>query len=232
VIATAAVRHLSALGGRARLERRAGYRREVLRAYAREVGLSHPALVAIDGLSEDLARVMPLRRARALVLGPAARALATAAVLRSAASVVRRRALAPSSIVALAGGAISLLAVARGGGAKPPNAYMEAAARAIDQLLETDDSGVPFYVFGHTHAAARSPLRPGANAPHYLNAGTWSRLAYGTPEAGDPSRLGFVEVRRAAGGDPVARLLRWNDVAGRIERDERDLAPAATAPAP
>jgi hypothetical protein len=53
--------------------------------------------------------------------------------------------------------------------------YMPTAAAAVRDLLARNQIAVPFYAFGHTHAAMRSAL--GTDA-WYLNSGTWSTAAW------------------------------------------------------
>jgi UDP-2,3-diacylglucosamine pyrophosphatase LpxH len=98
--------------------------------------------------------------------------------------------------------------------------YMQRAASAIDRLLRRSGEAVPFYVFGHTHAAARTPLRPDADHPVYLNAGTWSAISHrgsAADSTGPRRALHFLELRFDPGGGPAALLRRWNDSDQRVE---------------
>jgi UDP-2,3-diacylglucosamine pyrophosphatase LpxH len=78
--------------------------------------------------------------------------------------------------------------------------YLPLAAAAVHDLMARSQCAVPFYAFGHTHAAARISL--GANAC-YLNSGTWSTAAW----AGDGSRRTWIELATAA--PTSAKLFRW-----------------------
>ncbi|HWT23023.1 MAG TPA: hypothetical protein VN213_05900, partial [Solirubrobacteraceae bacterium] len=69
--------------------------------------------------------------------------------------------------------------------------------------------GVPFYVFGHSHAAADRPL-PGDDRARVLNTGTWSTTVRGSGAART-----FVEVHRGADGVGAA-VFRWDG--GRMTR--------------
>jgi hypothetical protein len=78
--------------------------------------------------------------------------------------------------------------------------YLPVAAGAVHDLLGRRRLAVPFYAFGHTHAAMRLPL--GANA-WYLNSGTWS-----TTWDSAWARRTWVEITVGA-GPPAARLFHW-----------------------
>ena len=82
--------------------------------------------------------------------------------------------------------------------------YLPLAATAVHDLMARSQCAVPFYAFGHTHAAARMSL--GANAC-YLNSGTWSTAAW----AGAGSRRTWIEIRAAA--PAAAKLFRWTGAA-------------------
>lgn len=81
--------------------------------------------------------------------------------------------------------------------------YLPEAAAAVHDLMTRRQLAVPYYAFGHTHAAMRLPL--GADA-WYLNSGTWSSAAWG----GASVRRTWIELS-AGGADavPAARLFRW-----------------------
>jgi hypothetical protein len=67
-------------------------------------------------------------------------------------------------------------------------------------------------VFGHTHHPEELAL--GDGTARYLNAGTWAS----TPRSAPPAAGTFVEITGEPGAiRPVAKLLRWNDEAGRPE---------------
>ena len=82
--------------------------------------------------------------------------------------------------------------------------YLPLAAAAVHDLMARSQCAVPFYAFGHTHAAARISL--GANA-YYLNSGTWSTAAW----AGAGSRGTWIEISAAAPAS--AKLFRWTGAA-------------------
>jgi hypothetical protein len=84
--------------------------------------------------------------------------------------------------------------------------YLPTAAAAVHELLARHQLAVPFYTFGHTHAAMRLPLA--ANA-WYLNSGTWSEAAWG----GAGPRRTWIEITPAAPPDAAARLYRWTGTA-------------------
>jgi hypothetical protein len=79
--------------------------------------------------------------------------------------------------------------------------YLPAAACAVHDLLGRNHLAVPFYAFGHTHAAMRLPL--GMNA-WYLNSGTWSTTTQGSGGA----RRTWIEITVGA-GPPAAQLFHW-----------------------
>ena len=80
--------------------------------------------------------------------------------------------------------------------------YLPVAAGAVHGLLAQSQLAVPFYAFGHTHAAMRLPL--GTNA-WYLNSGTWSTGTRGSASA----RRTWIEITAGADPAPVARLFHW-----------------------
>ena len=144
--------------------------------------------------------------------------------------------LAPASVAelerlvtaALAGTVRRLLGMAVAGGAPrprthpaepPPPGFMPRAGAAIDRILRDHGDQVPFYVFGHTHAAERSRLgTPPADAT-YLNTGTWSELMRGDAI---PQTLVAIEVEPSR--QPVAALLAWDDELGAerpVEAEEK-----------
>ena len=65
---------------------------------------------------------------------------------------------------------------------------------------------VPFYAFGHTHAAMRLPL--GTDAC-YLNSGTWSTAPWG----GTRTRRTWIEITADAPPAASGRLFHWTDTA-------------------
>jgi hypothetical protein len=189
--AAALARHARALSGPELARRRAAYRGSTLRRYAAEVGIAHDALVGIDELSVASAWSIASRLLRTRVLGPAARA-APSLLPRD-----RRR---------------------HGPRWQPADraAYLRSAWPPIHRLLRAAGQAVPYYVFGHTHHPEELALPDGS--ARYLNAGTWvsASLPGGRPA---PASVGtFVEITGGPGTTaPVARLLRWNDEAGRPE---------------
>jgi hypothetical protein len=86
-------------------------------------------------------------------------------------------------------------------GRRDRSGYLPTAAAAVHALLARNRLDVPFYAFGHTHAAMR--LRLGRNA-WYLNSGTWSAAPWGSPRA----RRTWIEITPGA-QTPTARLYRW-----------------------
>jgi len=83
--------------------------------------------------------------------------------------------------------------------------YLHDAAATISDLMTRSQLGVPYYAFGHSHAAFLSPL--GADA-WYLNSGTWSSAAWGRGSA----RRTWIELSGGANDElPAARLFRWAD---------------------
>lgn len=87
------------------------------------------------------------------------------------------------------------------------SAYLRRVVPHLDATLAGAGCQVPFYVFGHTHFAEEVPLPHGAR---YLNAGTWAEPR--PASLGPAGTLTFVEI---TAGPPVARLRRWDLVAGR-----------------
>jgi UDP-2,3-diacylglucosamine pyrophosphatase LpxH len=95
--------------------------------------------------------------------------------------------------------------------------YMLIAAAAVHDLMTRNKLSVPFYAFGHTHAAMLSPLATNAS---YLNSGTWSTTSWGRTSI----RRTWIEItadNRAAS----ARLFHWagaaRPLADRFTREER-----------
>jgi hypothetical protein len=78
--------------------------------------------------------------------------------------------------------------------------YLPTAAASVHDLLARNQLAVPFYAFGHTHAAMRLPL---GNSAWYLNSGTWSTTTWG----GVLPRRTWVEI--TAGAAPAAQLFQW-----------------------
>jgi hypothetical protein len=80
--------------------------------------------------------------------------------------------------------------------------YLPVAASAVHELLARNQRAVPFYAFGHTHAAMRLPLATNA---WYLNSGTWSTAARGSARA----RRTWVEITAGATSAAAAWLFCW-----------------------
>ena len=106
-----------------------------------------------------------------------------------------------------------LAGIALRGGRNDPtqrNGYLHRGATAVDRVLRGAGAEVPHLAFGHTHVAERFPVTPTPGATEYLNCGTWSPfLPPGLP--GEGGRLTFARVSP----DEGARVLRWDDAAGR-----------------
>lgn len=89
------------------------------------------------------------------------------------------------------------------------NDYLWKSAARVHDALASAGNGVPFYVFGHTHVAARRPLTNRGRAT-YLNAGTWSSLVRGCRGASSDRRPApFVEITPGPDG-PTARICAWS----------------------
>jgi UDP-2,3-diacylglucosamine pyrophosphatase LpxH len=93
---------------------------------------------------------------------------------------------------------------------RPAPDPMRVTAAHIDQILSRRGRGARFYIFGHTHRAAHTPLGSGASEALYLNPGTWSvlRPTFAAPQ------LTFLELT-LDGRAPYARLMRWGHAEGR-----------------
>jgi UDP-2,3-diacylglucosamine pyrophosphatase LpxH len=84
--------------------------------------------------------------------------------------------------------------------------YLPAAAAAVHGLMGRNQLAVPFYAFGHTHAAMQLPL--GANA-RYLNSGTWSTAPWG----GTRTRRTWIEITAGVPPASSAQLFHWTGTA-------------------
>ena len=84
-------------------------------------------------------------------------------------------------------------------------------ATSVHRVLAAAGCGVPFCVFGHTHAALHLGLPGGVG--HYLNTGTWStdyrRAVNRRRPVPDSRRRTWVELSDRGSDDPQARLLQW-----------------------
>lgn len=176
--------------------RRAAYREEVLRPCAAELGLRYQTLVAIDQLSALSAISMGRRLLRKFFFEPVLRALRGFA--DTALSLSRSEA------------RLSRLATL-------PSGYLHQASLAIHNLLQAENKAVPYYVFGHTHAAEQLPLILDSPTPCYLNCGSWTPVVPSALGGSSSShRFTFVQITREPEvTTPVARLLVWNNSEGR-----------------
>lgn len=87
--------------------------------------------------------------------------------------------------------------------------YLYSKALTISSLLRQEGKDVSFYLFGHSHQAARVALDGQVDA-FYLNSGTWSSPSYpGSP--GDRSRFPFVEIQWENNARPTAALMQWDE---------------------
>ena len=205
------VRHARALSGPSWTARRARYCSEMLEPYAKEVGLSHATVAAIDEMSSASERPSSLLLEEAVKIntrrsGPAL-ALLTLGYLASKRGATRT--------LAMGGTAAAAMGFVRKGLPLSPTGrhvmYLQRAAMRINDLLVKEGKGVPCYVFAHTHAAQHLPLEFGRGAPQYLNTGTWACLAPPAAETLRTIRPTFVHILPAEGGSPpTARLLAWN----------------------
>jgi UDP-2,3-diacylglucosamine pyrophosphatase LpxH len=183
----ALARQAFALSGPELARQRETYHALTLRQYAAEVGIAHHALVGIDELTAVPAWSIGGRLARTWVVGPSARAA---------------RGLLPGR------------GRRQGPHWQPADraAYLRSAWPAVHRILCAAGQAVPFYVFGHTHHPEELALADGT--ARYLNAGTWASTTRSAP----PAAGTFVEITGEPGAiRPVAKLLRWNDEAGRPE---------------
>jgi hypothetical protein len=184
--------------------RAVAYRQNVLRSYADELGLSHATLLAIHQLS-------------AISAGTTLRRLAGKAF-----NAVLRKML--PRIAWLARFAAGELVTPRHGSrplrsaAQSPD-YLVRAVQIIDRLLHTEHKNVPYYVFGHTHAAEHIPIGNDLRPAHYLNTGAWtSKASHAADRPGRHQRLTFVQIiHERESAAPIAKLLMWDDAAGHHE---------------
>ncbi|HUR19140.1 MAG TPA: hypothetical protein VMZ51_09445, partial [Acidimicrobiales bacterium] len=171
------VRHAKALSGPAWAARRASYRNELLESYAKEVGLAHETVLAIDEMSSASESPLALLTKEAVKINT--RRSGPALALLSLGYLASKR--GATRVLAMGGTAAAAVSHLRKGLPLSPTGrhvtYLQRAATRIHDLLEADGAGVPYYVFAHTHAAQHLPLGFGADAPQYLNTGTWSCLA-------------------------------------------------------
>jgi UDP-2,3-diacylglucosamine pyrophosphatase LpxH len=210
--------HLSAEEQAARRER---YRREVLRPYARRLGLPYETLLAIDALAAKPAMGSRWRLLRALVVEPFLPLLPVGGGLLALYAWMRNVRFNVRSLTFFAGGVLGLAWRERRllRPATQPSGYLHRAALGIDRLLREQGGRVPFYIFGHTHTAEQYPLTMDRGGARYLNTGTWTPVVPADFEIlGGRERFTFVQVTRDPDTRaPIARLLFWNDAANRHE---------------
>jgi len=205
------VRHARSLSGSSWTARRERYRADLLEPYAKEVGLGPDIVAAIDEMSSASERPSSLLLEEAVKINT--RRSGPALALLSLGYMASRR--GATRTIAMGGTGAAALAFVRKGLPLSPTGrhvmYLQRAAMRIHDLLVQDGASVPYYVFGHTHAAQHLPLAFGPRAPQYLNTGTWACLA---PPAADTLRTirpTFVHiVPERDGSPPSARLLAWN----------------------
>ncbi len=122
--------------------------------------------------------------------------------------------LCEASVVSIAGRLVRARFADRGGSERPPRQrqYLPRAAGAIHGVLASAGASVPYYVFGHTHAAEELPLAPQASVPMYLNTGTWSPYVRpGVERRPSSPLLTCVHIHAAHGADPSGEVLVWDD---------------------
>jgi len=88
--------------------------------------------------------------------------------------------------------------------------YLYPKALTISRILSSENKEVPFYLFGHSHQAAKVALE-GRPDVFYLNSGTWSSPRYpGSP--GDRSIFPFIEIEWQNNTRPTATLMHWDEM--------------------
>lgn len=201
--------------------RRESYRREALQAYAAEIGLPADLIDELDRMAAVPALSNRWRQLEALLFGPLLSSLPTLAAFAALYQALQRLRPGTRSFVTLLSGLLGLVWRERRllRPATQSGSYMWVAAQQIHQRLTRVGADVPAYVFGHTHTAEQAPFAQNDEAPRYFNTGTWTPLV---PQAfellGTRERFTLVQITR----DPtdqiaIARLLVWNDAAGRAE---------------
>jgi len=101
--------------------------------------------------------------------------------------------------------------------------YLSRAVRRIHAHLATHDPALRFYIMGHTHYTEADLVERRADGNHvyYLNTGCWfvefAEDARRLQTVGQEVQFTFVRLLSGDGG-VQADLLRWNDEAGRVER--------------
>jgi len=200
--------------------RREAYWRELMGPAAEQIGLPEDVLTAIDKLAAIPALSNRRRELQELLLRPLVPAFPFVAGGVAIWQAAKRLPGELRMLLALTAG-VSGLAWRERRLLRPatePGNFLLRAARSIDELLRKSGRGVPVYVFGHTHTAERWPLGADAEAPAYLNAGTWTPVV---PQAfdllGARERFSFVQITGELDGTPRAELMLWNDAASRAE---------------
>lgn len=219
---TRVLRKTSDLSADEQQQRRDVYRETLVRAAAPMIGLAPEVLTQIDQLAAIPALSNRWRQLEALLLRPLVPGLPLLAAVTAIYQALKRLRPGWRSFMTLAAGVGGLIWRERRllRPATQSGSYLLQAAREIHALLQKANDAVPVYVFGHTHTAEQAPLaEDDEDAPRYINTGTWTPLV---PHAFDllstRERFSFVQITRHPTTQQVeARLLIWNDAAGRTE---------------
>ena len=208
----AVLSHTRDLGPRERGAIRERYHATTVAAHAAALGLRAETLVGIDKLAAVPAMASQRRQLRAMLLRPLLYAVPALAALIAIYTSLGR---GFRSFFLFAAGVAGLYWRER----TPTNVnHLHRAAARIDDLLRAEGKGVAAYVFGHSHVAEQFALSRDLRPPLYLNSGSWTPSV---PSAfdllGGRESFSFVQITHAPDGRPVARLMLWNDAAGRPE---------------
>jgi hypothetical protein len=214
-----AVRSAGSVSREARIERRRVYREDVLTPAAERLRLPIATLEEIDRLAETPTTVGKRRQVNAL-LGPILPYLPGLTLMIGFYRLMQRMRPANRVVAGIALG-LGLQAWRERALMRPlsePGGYLYRSAQAIDERLRTCGAAVPVYVFGHNHTAGQFRLSEDANAPWYLNTGTWTPILQQAYDLfADRERFTFVRVACSEDGTVDAKLFVWNDNAGRVE---------------
>jgi UDP-2,3-diacylglucosamine pyrophosphatase LpxH len=202
-------------------ERREAYWRDVLKAASDDIGLPVEILVAID----EMASIPALANLRSQLATMIARPLApAAAVVGGGVALHRSIRHFPSrsrwtARALVLGGFLAWRERQVFQPATDNSDYLFARSKAIHELLSSTGHQVPFYVFGHTHAAAHHRLGNEDDSPHYFNTGTWTSIVPDTYSLlASRENFTFVQIALTPGLDRLdPQLLVWNDNGGRAE---------------